>query len=245
MSIIESAISWMENTARDDSHGYSQTTRWGPDYDCSSAVITAWQQAGVPVKDKGATYTGNMYNIFTKSGFVDVTPTVKLATGDGLERGDVLLNDRHHTAMYCGNHMEVEASINEFGRATGGVPGDQTGKEFLIRPYRNYPWDHVLRYNTPLIKNDPPYIATSAVFKRDDAKYGISYNVVVNPLSMRKDGTTSAEEIKQLHIGDKVTWFGYYKADILNRLWLYVTDGTDTGYVCYGERGKDYLEVIV
>lgn len=25
-------------------------------------------------------------------------------------------------------------------------PGDQTGREFLIRPYRNYPWDVVLRY---------------------------------------------------------------------------------------------------
>ena len=48
--------------------------------------------------------------------------------------------------MYCGNGKEVEASINEKGRAHGGKPGDQTGKEFLIRDYRNYPWTHVLRH---------------------------------------------------------------------------------------------------
>ena len=42
---------------------------------------------------------------------------------------------------------EVEASINEKGlTAHGGKPGDQTGKEFLIRSYRNYPWNCVLRY---------------------------------------------------------------------------------------------------
>lgn len=48
--------------------------------------------------------------------------------------------------MYCGNGKEVEASINEKGKATGGKPGDQTGREILIRSYRNYPWNHVLRY---------------------------------------------------------------------------------------------------
>lgn len=145
---IEKAISWMEQTANDDSHGYCQDHRWGSDgdYDCSSAVITAWENAGVPVKTKGATYTGNMLGVFTANGFEVVTHDVNLKTGAGLKRGDVLLNTAHHTAMYCGNGKEVEASINEKGRAHGGKPGDQTGKEFLIRDYRNYPWTHVLRY---------------------------------------------------------------------------------------------------
>lgn len=148
MSKIESAIQFMEDTARDNSHGYCQTHRWGADgdYDCSALVITAWERAGVKVKTAGATYTGNMYSVFTKKGFKDVTSSVNLATGAGLKRGDVLLNDNHHTAMYCGNGKEVEASINEKGTATGGKPGDQTGREILIRSYRNYPWKHVLRY---------------------------------------------------------------------------------------------------
>lgn len=148
MTKTEKAIRQMETWAKDNSHGYDQDYRWGEkgDYDCSSAVIQAWQNAGVPVKSGGATYTGDMKNVFLKNGFVDVTSKVNVATGSGLLRGDVLLNEAHHVAMYCGNGKEVEASINEKGTAHGGKPGDQTGKEFLIRNYRNYPWNCVLRY---------------------------------------------------------------------------------------------------
>lgn len=149
MGVIEKAISWMEALARDDSHGYDQEDRWGEygDYDCSSAVITAWEQAGVPVKSAGATYTGNMYSIFKSKGFNDVTNQVNRSTGDGLQRGDVLLNVVNHVAMYCGNGQMVEASINEYGGITGGQPGDQTGREIRIGAYRNYPWEYVLRYS--------------------------------------------------------------------------------------------------
>ncbi len=146
MSKPEKASSQMEAWANELSHGYDQANRWGPDYDCSSAVISAWELAGVPVRTNGATYTGNMRGVFLRCGFEDVTAGVDLSTGAGLQRGDVLLNIQHHTAMYCGNGMEVEASINENGGVTGGQPGDQTGREFLVRPYRNYPWDCVLRY---------------------------------------------------------------------------------------------------
>lgn len=146
--VREVATEYMIDLATDDSHGYDQTYRWGEkgDYDCSSAVISAYQHAGIPVKTNGATYTGNMKRVFLANGFQDVTRIVNLSTGAGLIAGDVLLNEVHHTALYCGNGQEVEASINEFGGANGGQPGDQTGREFLIRPYRNYPWDCVLRY---------------------------------------------------------------------------------------------------
>lgn len=149
MSKIEKAVQQMEAWANDNSHGYDQIYRWGEkgDFDCSAAVIQACENAGIPVKSNGATYTGNMLSVFKKCGFKDVTSSVNLSTGSGLKRGDVLLNTSHHTAMYCGNGKEVEASINEKGTATGGKPGDQTGKEFLIRSYRNYPWTNVLRYS--------------------------------------------------------------------------------------------------
>ena len=148
-NVVEIATQWMIDLANDDTHGYDQWYRWGEkgDYDCSSAVITAWETAGVPVKTKGATYTGNMKNVFLSCGFKDVTNTVNLSNGSGLIRGDVLLNEVHHVAMYVGNGKEVEASINEKGGATGGKPGDQTGAEVLIKNYRNYPWDCVLRYS--------------------------------------------------------------------------------------------------
>lgn len=162
MTKTEKAIQWMEAAARDNSHGYDQTYRWGEkgDYDCSSAVYTAWVNAGIPVKDYsfktyGCAYTGVMKPVFMHFEFKDVTSKVNLATGDGLQRGDILLNEKHHVAMYCGNGLEVEASINENGRATGGKPGDQTGREFLIRSYRNYPWNVVLRY-TETADGNPP-----------------------------------------------------------------------------------------
>lgn len=35
MSVIEKAVQWAVGIAADNSHGYSQQTRWGPSYDCS------------------------------------------------------------------------------------------------------------------------------------------------------------------------------------------------------------------
>lgn len=149
MGKIENATQWMINLANDNSHGYDQTYRWGEygDYDCSSAVITAWQTAGVSVKSNGATYTGNMKSVFLKCGFSDVTSSVVLSNGSGLQRGDVLLNVSSHTAMFIGSGQIVHASINENGGTTGGKAGDQTGKEICIRSYYNKPWDCILRYN--------------------------------------------------------------------------------------------------
>jgi hypothetical protein len=147
MSTIDTAVSWALSIAADDTHGYDQANRWGPDYDCSSLVITAWEKAGVPVRTQGgSTYTGNMYRGFTACGFLDVSKNINLSNGDGLKKGDVLLNTADHTAMYIGGGKLVQASINEFGGVTGGNPGDQTGKEIWTRSYYNYPWNYVLRY---------------------------------------------------------------------------------------------------
>lgn len=57
-TVIDRAIQWAVNIANDDSHGYDQTSRRGPDYDCASLAIAAFKNAGVDVG--GATYTGNM-----------------------------------------------------------------------------------------------------------------------------------------------------------------------------------------
>ena len=146
MNVIDKAINWAVSIANDNSHGYDQIHRWGPDYDCSSLLISAWQQAGVPVQANGATYTGNMKNVFVKCGF----EAIKFNRSISLKRGDVLLNEKHHTAMYIGGGKVVMASINEQGKAVGGRTGDQTGREILTCNYYvpSYGWDYVLRYPT-------------------------------------------------------------------------------------------------
>lgn len=175
MTKTEKAIQQMEAWAKDNSHGYDQAYRWGQrgDYDCSAAVIQAWENAGVPVKSSGATNTWTIKPVFLKNGFSDVTKKVNLATGSGLKRGDILLNVDNHVAMYCGDGKEVEASINEKGGVTGGQPGDQTGKEFLIRSYRNYPWDYVLRYKDSGSEGKDVYM-----FEFKKLQYGNKGNLV-------------------------------------------------------------------
>ena len=143
MGIIDNAVTWALRIAADDTHGYDQTNRWGPDYDCSSFVISAFKAAGVPLE---CTYTGNMRGDMLRRGFIDVTATVNLSNGAGLAAGDVLLNYTRHTALALGSGRIVQASINERGTVTNGLPGDQTGREICERAYYNYPWDCVLRY---------------------------------------------------------------------------------------------------
>lgn len=152
MSVIEKAIAWALGIANDPAHGYDQSSRWGPDYDCSSFAIQAFKEAGLPLT---ATYTGNMKYDFLRHGFVDAKSlgTIELGMGAGLKRGDVLLNERSHTAIYLGNGTVVQASINEHGGITGGQTGDQTGREIAVSTYRNYPWDIVLRYIGDLNEN--------------------------------------------------------------------------------------------
>ena len=143
MTKVENAVQWMEAIAADDTHGYSQTNRWGPNYDCSSFVTSAFEQAGIPVKTKGASYTGNIKAIFTACGFKDVTNSVDRNTGAGMQRGDVLLNTLFHVAVYQGNGKVVHA------RASDGhfASGDQNGKEIVKdQAYFNYPWNYILRY---------------------------------------------------------------------------------------------------
>lgn len=146
MSVIENAIAYAERIAKDDSHGYDQINRWlNPDCDCSSYVISCFENgSGLKLREAGASYTGNMRKAFVKCGFECLT----YKRGMTLIRGDVLLNEQHHTALYIGDGKIAQASINEKGKITGGQKGDQTGKEVAIGAFYEYGkgWQYVLRY---------------------------------------------------------------------------------------------------
>lgn len=192
---INKAVTWALATAEDPSHGYDQAYRWGPNYDCSSFVISAWEAAGVPVRSSGASYTGNMRAVFLRCGFADVTGKINLATGSGLEKGDVLLrhdysNDNGHTELFIGGGKVVKASINEFGGVTGGQSGDQNGREIYVGGYYNSPWNCVLRYATGDDGDDPEPEPTPDPVQKGD--YSLELHVL-----KRGAGMTGQESLRE------------------------------------------------
>lgn len=159
MLLKEVAVQLMEHLCNHDWHGYSQVSRWGDgegtcpveiggktyyleqgDRDCSSAIISAFEAAGISCG--GATYTGNMRSCMVGTGNFRWHP---MSEGYIAKRGDVYLNEMSHTAMCTSAvpDMLAEFSISETG-GTDGAEGDQTGSESSIHNYYNFPWDGML-----------------------------------------------------------------------------------------------------
>ncbi len=136
---VERALQSAFQIAGDDTHGYSQQRRWGnPDYDCSSFVISCWQNAGVDVRGAGAGYTGNMRRAFTSTGLFEWVPGNPRV--EDLRPGDVLLNESVHTEMYIGDGKMIGAHGDRDGRG-----GDSGGKEINVVNYHGG-WQGYLRY---------------------------------------------------------------------------------------------------
>ena len=140
MPSIESAVQWMIDIANDDSHGYDQEDRTGPDYDCSSFVSAGLKAGGFDISVSNTTRT--LYKVLTSLGFEKVTDGTR-------KRGDIHLKAGYHVVCSINESQIVHASINEKGTITGGKTGDQTGKEICIRSYYTHSsgaWDYHLRY---------------------------------------------------------------------------------------------------
>lgn len=191
MTIPEQALQWAIKVANDPKSGYSQTNRNGPDYDCSSLVLSAFRKAGADIGQ--ATYTGNMRTELLKHGFSDVTASVNLSTCGGLQRGDILLyhlsGTQGHTALYAGNKQIVHARGQSYGSPASG---DQ-GSEIAVTPYSRSRWATVLRYTGG---------GTAKTEKR--------YTVTVTLPILRYGDTGSAVKVWQCIVGcDPDGEFGY------------------------------------
>ena len=175
IDVADVAATIHADMCNDAANGYSWNPRWGEDglgvkkltiggrayqydrgsYDCSSSVITACNEALRYTKHKdalkAATYTGNMLEVFTKSGLFEKWNTSKTIA----KRGDVYLNYANHTAMCQDDEPDTlsEFSISETGGTSGKV-GDQTGKEACIHGYYNYPWNCTLHWKGKLEAKD-------------------------------------------------------------------------------------------
>ena len=169
MTLNEIAAIIHRDMVDDDRNGYSWDERYGEpgawkeleidgrtyryqlgDRDCSSSATEAWQLAlwhtrFAGVLD-GATYTGNIREVFVNSGLFEVWDT----SSTSADTGDLYLNDGCHVAM-CQSPADPdtlsEFSGNEFGGITGGQRGDQTGWEGHVQGFYDYPWNCTLHYN--------------------------------------------------------------------------------------------------
>lgn len=139
---VEDFVQWMENAANDDSHGYSQNNRYGPDYDCSSSISTALQEAGFGNKqclaDQGM--VDELHDLGWE--WIPASDLGGMDTDAGLIRGDILMALESHVEVYCGDGKRCGAHSDR------GHPqeGDQDGTEFSVCDYWNHPWDGIIRY---------------------------------------------------------------------------------------------------
>ena len=142
MASIDTLCDRMRYWCDEGNLGYCQEHRYdiyeGGECDCSSLVIHCLQEAGFDTGD--ASYTGNMSDELCARGWV------RVANDGNPQRGDILLNDSHHVAVYIGGGLLCQASRNENHGANGGQPGDQDGYETNTRGYYDYPWTCYLRY---------------------------------------------------------------------------------------------------
>ena len=168
---IEKALDWAVQIAQDNTHGYSQKNRQGPDYDCSSLVVNALKKGGISVG--AASYTGNMKSELTQNGFTWI-PWSQISGTQNLQRGDILLRIDHHTEFYLGNNQNVAAHSDRGNPQTG----DQDGTEISVGAYWYDYWDGVLRYQSSTVVTTNP-IKPSGCFPACSS----SYSSIVNALS--------------------------------------------------------------
>lgn len=181
MSNIEKAVSFMIDIAKDDSHGYDQIHRTdGTDYDCSSLVGTALNQAGFNVKKSSTTRT--LRAQLLACGFKTVS------VGGARKRGDIFLKEGHHVVMCTDANNIVHASINEKGKTTGGKPGDQTGKEICVRSFYNYKggWDYHFRFSDAI--STQPTTKPSTTPKNDLVALGQQHTINYTGHNITVDG---------------------------------------------------------
>lgn len=201
MGNINNAVEWAVAIANDNTHGYDQTHRNGPDYDCSSLIGTALANAGYPVS-KSST-TRNLYDQLVNAGFKKCQKPWK--------RGDIHLAVGHHVVMSVDANNIVHASINEFGGITGGKTGDQTGKEICTRSYYepSYGWSYHLRAPENADNGTLNKVATSTPASEFHGSIAGTYTTT-DALNIRRGSSTKTGVMYTLLKGATVRCYGYH-----------------------------------
>lgn len=178
MPNIRVAVQWAVNIANDDSHGYSQANRYGPDYDCSSFVAAALIAGGFNVP--ATMWTGNERSCLLAAGYTEITPGTAPVAGDiGMTH---IPGGTQHTGMYISPTQFVQASADY-----DGVPGDSGGNEIWVGPAPSTAnWQYLFRYYgaTDWISGNR-YLDTSEMRNNAEMvfKYGTNHGWSLNAIA--------------------------------------------------------------
>lgn len=205
---VEKAISWAVAIAKDNTHGYSMSKRYGPDYDCSSFVSAAFKYGGFNVSSN--LWTGNMEQAFKAAGF-----KVYAANSVTLQRGDILLrhdNTQQHVELYLGNNQCVAAHWDDDGRT-----GDSGGHEIEVRSkaycdFCNYKqYTRILRYEGGSSDSSKPKVACFDCDVTISTTKGRTVNLYKNIGDSQRvdyfDQGQTAYSTKGAKVSDGSTWY--------------------------------------
>ena len=118
---IEAMLDWAVEIAEDNSHGYSQAYRLGPNYDCTSFVSTALMEGGFEIEH--CLSTGGMLQELPAFGFVAYRRGEIEA-----QKGDILILLGTHAEICMGDGGCVAAHQDY-----DGYWGDSSGHEIEYR----------------------------------------------------------------------------------------------------------------
>ena len=204
MGDIIKALNYMVGIANDDTHGYDQENRLGPDFDCSSLIAKALHEAGFKVAVDS--WTGNIRKQLLENGFEEIP------VNHERKAGDIFLTEGRHIVMCKDDKTIVHASINENGTITGGKTGDQTGNEICIANFYtpSYGWQHHFRYK----------YANGA--KNYDANIAGKYAVCGTTwLNVRAEAGVNGKYLIAIPAGTNVECGGFYST-VSGTRWLFV-----------------------
>lgn len=196
VNVFTARLAWMMVQA---DGGYSQPHRldvrrtrgvWESGFqfegDCSSCVLEAAYQAGLPTGS--ASYTGDMREALEAVGWAVIPYAATGGDLDNLADGDVLLSEAAsggvgHTGGLIPGGLVAEAWIDGhgdiMGSADGDGPGDDTGGETRVVPFYSHPytvrglWTHVLR--PPVLDTADAGAEPTPTTKGLHTMFGISY----------------------------------------------------------------------
>lgn len=140
---VEKMMQWAESIANDQSHGYSQASRNGPDYDCSSFVYYALQAGGfdvIGIRGYAGVADAGLWEDLSK-----ITGWKKYNYSDvqgNIQRGDILMRMDAHVALAASSIKTVEAIGQSYGSAETGDQGEEVG----FHNIEGRQWDEVYRY---------------------------------------------------------------------------------------------------